>query len=43
MLFLVRKEILPDGCNELILSFAMKITDRPIWAKLTETNFREPS
>lgn len=44
MLFLVRNKILiPSGCNELLLSSAMKFLSRQLEAKIREANFREPS
>lgn len=44
MLFLVRNKILiPSGCNELLLSSAMKFLNRQLEAKIREANFREPS
>jgi len=44
MLFLVRNKILiPAGCSELLLSFAMKFLSRHLEAEIWEANSREPS
>ena len=44
MLFLVRNKILiPAGCDELLLSSAMKFLNRQLEAKIREANFKEPS